>query len=57
MTATTNLRTAQVRITFDEATHSRLRAIARREGKSLTALIRELAERRADPVMVKAKAA
>ena len=44
------LRTEHVRVMFDRETIERLRLIARRERKSLTGLVRELAEKRARPI-------
>ena len=51
------LRTAHVRVSFDKLTHIRLAHLAKLEGKSLTGMIREMAERRAAPVMVLARKA
>jgi hypothetical protein len=42
-----HLKTECVRLMFDRATHARLRLIARAERKSVTELIRGLAEERA----------
>lgn len=46
----TTLRPAHVNVTFDTATYSRLQAIARDQGKSLTALVRGLCEDKAAPI-------
>lgn len=48
----TKLLTENVRVTFDRETIERLRLIANREHKSVTGLVRELAEQRARPISV-----
>lgn len=52
MTAITRIRPEQVKITLDPETHLRLRAIAKYECVSLTALVRGLAERHAAQIDV-----
>lgn len=46
------MRSESVRVTFDRHTHMRLKLIAHREHKSLTQLVRELAEARAKPISI-----